>query len=54
MKKLFKYSRLLHWMTFLCLCLPFFYTGCKKAEAPAAETAPEAPATDASPETAAE
>jgi hypothetical protein len=33
MKKLFKYSRLLHWMTFLCLCLPFFYTGCKKAEA---------------------
>jgi hypothetical protein len=25
-------------MTFLCLCLPFFYTGCKKAEAPAEET----------------
>jgi len=38
MKKLFKYSRLLHCMTFLCLCLPFFYTGCKKAEAPAEET----------------
>ena len=38
MKKLFKYSKLLHWMTFLCLCLPFFYTGCKKAEAPAEET----------------
>jgi hypothetical protein len=38
MKKLFKYSRFLHWMTFLCLCLPFFYTGCKKAEAPAEET----------------
>jgi hypothetical protein len=38
MKKLFKYSRLLHWMTFLCLCLPFFYTGCKKSEAPAEET----------------
>lgn len=36
-KKLFKYSRFLHWMTFLCLCLPFFYTGCKKAEAPATE-----------------
>ena len=32
-KKLFKYSRFLHWMTFLCLCLPFFYTGCKKADA---------------------
>ena len=38
MKKLFKYSRLLHWITFLCLCLPFFYTGCKKAEAPADES----------------
>jgi len=38
MKKLFKYSRLLHWITFLCLCLPFFYTGCKKAEAPAYES----------------
>jgi hypothetical protein len=37
MKKFFKYSRFLHWMTFLCLCLPFFYTGCKKAEAPAEE-----------------
>lgn len=24
-------------MTFLCLCLPFFYTGCKKAEVPAEE-----------------
>jgi hypothetical protein len=24
-------------MTFLCLCLPFFYTGCKKADAPAEE-----------------
>ena len=33
MKKLFKYSEFLHWMTFLCLCLPFFYTGCRKAEA---------------------
>jgi len=32
MKKLSKYSKLLHWITFLCLCLPFFYTGCKKAE----------------------
>jgi hypothetical protein len=38
MKKLFKYSRLLHLMTFLCLCLPFFYTGCKKAEAQVEET----------------
>ena len=38
MKKLFKYSRLLHWISFLCLCLPFFYTGCKKAEAPADES----------------
>ena len=38
MKKLLKYSIFLHWMTFLCLCLPFFYTGCeKKAEAPAHE-----------------
>jgi hypothetical protein len=37
LKKLFKYSRFLHWMTFLCLCLPFFYTGCKKADAPATE-----------------
>jgi hypothetical protein len=25
-------------MTFLCLCLPFFYTGCNKAEAPVTET----------------
>ncbi len=25
-------------MTFLCLCLPFFYTGCRKADAPVAET----------------
>jgi hypothetical protein len=38
MKKLFKYSRLLHWLTYLCLCLPFFYTGCKKAEAAVEET----------------
>ncbi|MBE0393916.1 hypothetical protein BJQ96_03789 [Flavobacterium sp. PL0002] len=38
MKKKIKYSIFLHWMTFLCLCLPFFYTGCKKAEAPAEET----------------
>lgn len=37
MKVLSKYSKILHWMTFLCLCLPFFYTGCKK-EAPAEET----------------
>lgn len=38
MKKLLKYSIFLHWMTFLCLCLPFFYTGCeKKTEAPAHE-----------------
>lgn len=39
MKKLLKYSIFLHWMTFLCLCLPFFYIGCKKAEAPALEEA---------------
>lgn len=38
MKKLLKYSRLLHWLTYLCLCLPFFYTGCKKAEAAVEET----------------
>lgn len=38
MKKHFKYSRFLHWMTFLCLCLPFFYTGCEKAEVSAEET----------------
>jgi len=25
-------------MTFLCLCLPFFYTGCKKADAAVMET----------------
>lgn len=32
MKKLLKYSKILHWMTFLCLCLPFFYIGCEKKE----------------------
>jgi len=38
MKKLSKYSRLLHWTTFLCLCLPFFYNSCgKKADAAAEE-----------------
>jgi hypothetical protein len=37
-KELLKYSKFLHWMTFLCLCLPFFYTGCeKKTDAPAVE-----------------
>ncbi len=30
MNKIFKYSKLLHWFTFLCLLLPFFYTGCKE------------------------
>lgn len=49
MKKLFKYSRLLHSMTFLCLCLPFFYTGCKKAEA-AAETTVQIDTTSIEPE----
>lgn len=38
MKKLLKYSKLLHWLTYLCLCLPFFYTGCKKAVAAPAQT----------------
>lgn len=38
MKKLLKYSKFLHWITFLCLCLPFFYTGCeKKVDAVAVE-----------------
>lgn len=38
MKKLFKYSRFLHWMTFLCLCLPFFYIGCNKTTTPVPES----------------
>lgn len=38
MKKLLKYSRFLHWMTFLCLCLPFFYIGCNKTTTPVPES----------------
>lgn len=35
--KLSKYSKLLHWLTFLCLCLPFFYAGCKEKVAEVTE-----------------
>jgi len=31
MNNLSKYSKFLHGISFLCLCLPFFYTGCKEA-----------------------
>lgn len=39
MNKLAKYSKFFHGISFLCLCLPFFYTGCK-------ETATEQPVVD--------